>query len=285
MKIFEGAQLSNEWWEVRRGVPTASEFDRILTPATQKPSASQDEFIAELISDLICQNPNYFTEKGTPVNNYAIQNGKNQEPDARRWYAMNTDLPVRQVMFCKDDSDRFGCSPDALVGDDGALELKVPLAKTHALYLLKQELPREYKCQVHGTLIVTGRKWVDFCSYNSAMQPFKLRVTPDQFTEALKEELDRFWVKYQDMLASLKRAANVPEVSADQAMRLITDDEFRRLEADIERRVLDFGRMLTWANERYHLDMKSAIDLRQLRLMDFHDLIGVIGKKPLKSAV
>ena len=49
--LFDFAQYSPEWWNVRRGIPTASEFDRILTPATGKPSKSADGYACQLIGE------------------------------------------------------------------------------------------------------------------------------------------------------------------------------------------------------------------------------------------
>lgn len=216
MRIIPCIQRSPEWWEARRGVPTASGFDRILTSVTARPSAGQEGYIAELISDTICQNPNFFTER--PGNTEAMRNGESCEPDARRFYEVERNVEVQEVGFIMDDQGRFGCSPDGLVpADHGGLELKVPLAKTQVEYLLEGTLPIAYKQQCHGCLIVTGAKYWDFLSYHPGLSPLLLRVEPDDYTEALRAELENFWVKYQAAKAKLLKPSSRPQENAPQA--------------------------------------------------------------------
>jgi hypothetical protein len=200
MKTHMMLQYSPEWWEIRRGVPTASQFDKILTP-TGKLSSQATAYIDELIADRFVLNPNFMTER--PMTR-AMANGTDMEPEARRWYAMeHPERRVVQVGFCVTDDGRFGCSPDALVGDDGVLELKCPLGKTHVGYLREGLLPADYRPQCHGHLIVTGRPWVDFVSYAPGLPPFSIRVTADSYTEKLRSALDVFWEQYQATLTAL----------------------------------------------------------------------------------
>ena len=74
-----------------------------------------------------------------------MERGKALEPQARAFYAFHADADVRQVGFIgrrvsmadiqDPEAIHVGCSPDGLVGDDGGLELKVPLEHTHISYL------------------------------------------------------------------------------------------------------------------------------------------------------
>ena len=200
MKTFMCAQYSPEWWTIRRGVPTASEFDRIMTPKKRTYSAGAGGYIAQLIADTACLNPNFFTDR---PQSRAMADGINNEPEARRYYELIAEHHVQQVGFCLTDDGRFGCSPDGLVGDDGGLELKCPQLNTQAKYLVKGELPLEYMCQVHGQLIVTGRKWWDFLSYAPGLAPLLVRVEPNDFTDLLRVHLERFWTQYQETKAKI----------------------------------------------------------------------------------
>lgn len=200
--IFEGpngGQLSPEWWEARRGKPSSSEFNRIMTPAQRKLSEGSEKYINELIADRICQLPNYFTALGRPVSK-AMQDGIDNEPDGRRWYEQEASVDVLQVGGCETDDGRFWCSPDGLVGEDGGLELKCPQLDTHVAYCRNPDLLLdEYKCQVHGALIITGRKWWDLVSYNTGVPPMPgvvIRVVPDDFTRDLHVRLEQFWARY-----------------------------------------------------------------------------------------
>ncbi len=191
MKIIECQQGSIQWFEARRGIPTASNFDRIITPKTGKLSAAADDYICELLGE---QYGTGFVAE--PFMTDAMRNGVLTEAEARKWYEMETDIDVQQVGFCLSDCGRFGCSPDGLVGE-GGLELKCPAAKTQVSYLLDGDLPNAYRPQVHGALIVTGAPWWDFLSYARGLPPLRVRVTPDKFTEALKSALDQFLDRLQ----------------------------------------------------------------------------------------
>ncbi len=200
MKIIQCQQGSDEWWEAKCGVPSASNFDRIITCVKGEPSTQAKAYIAELVAERVSQNPNYFSSRGV---SRPMQNGVDTEPEARQAYAFLREEDVVQVGFCMTDDGRFGCSPDGLVGEDGALELKCPQLNTQVGYLIDATMPSEYKPQVHGQLIVTGRKWVDFFSYAPGLEPLLIRVTPDDYTEKLRKALDKFWIDYQKAVEKL----------------------------------------------------------------------------------
>lgn len=196
-KEFLCVQMSPEWHELRRGVPTASNFDRIIQAVKGDYSKAASKYIAELVAETIHYDPNAMTEK--PMN-AAMRHGIDCEPEARQYYLTHTTDSVRQVGFVLSGCGRFGCSPDGLVGDEGLLELKCPQPATHVEYLMERVLPTEYKAQVHGQLLVTGRKWVDFMSYARMHKPFIIRVYPDEFTQKLRRLLERFAADYQATL-------------------------------------------------------------------------------------
>lgn len=210
MKIIDVPQGSDLWWEAKAGYPSASDFDRILAAASRRPSESQDKYIAELIEGLKNPSAPYFTGQGKPVN-AAIQNGIDCEPEARKWYAFERGVRVKQHGFILHDCGKFGCSPDGAIGDVGGLELKCPMEHTHLKYLAKGVLPNHYRCQVHGQLLVTNWQWVDFMSYCVGHPPLLIRVEPDDFTLALAEELYRFLDKYE---AAMTKAGIKPRWAA-----------------------------------------------------------------------
>lgn len=209
MKIINCDQGSFEWWEARRGVPTASCFDRIITPKTEKLATGRSSYIAELIGEMAGHQDDFTTR--------AIQQGIDLEPEARKLYEFDTGVDVKQVGFCLSDCGRYGCSPDGLVGDDGGIELKCPKAKTHVQYLLDGVLPTEYRAQVHGCLLVTGRKWWDFMSYCHNLPPFRIRVEPDGFTDLL-------WTAIQQFVDELDAAVSRIDELGGITPEVITDD-------------------------------------------------------------
>lgn len=213
MQFFDVDQGSDEWFDLRKGRPTASELGCILTAKTQVLSKSADRYIERLIAEVLSI---YHPERVENYTSRAVRWGQQCEAEARRFYAMERDVTVTNGGFCLSDCGRFGASPDGLVGADGVLELKCPEAHTHTRYLLKGGLPNDYKQQVHGQLIVTGRKFGDFLSYSPGLPPLLVRVEPDEFTEKLRKALDEFWEKYQAALARIAPQGEIlqPEEAA-----------------------------------------------------------------------
>jgi hypothetical protein len=134
---------------------------------------------------------------GAKTDGYADDNmerGAELEGEAIEFYEFTKGVEVQKVGLCyQDEQKKYGCSPDGLIGEDGGLELKCPLAKTHASYFLAKKLPTAYFQQVQGSLFITGREWWDFMSYYPGLKPFIIRVKPDwAFHKALSKQLDQF---------------------------------------------------------------------------------------------
>ncbi len=195
MKVFDYEQYSPAWWDNRRGVPTASEFNRILTPAKWQYAAGAEGYACELVGQLYDIAYGQTNDFATT----AMRNGTIMEPEARRFYSLETGSDVQQVGFCLTDDGRFGCSPDGLVGDDGGLELKHPLPATQVEWLMAGVVPPKYLAQIHGSLLITKRSYWDYLSYYPGMEPLLIRVLPDEKTVALAEALEKFWVRLTEI--------------------------------------------------------------------------------------
>ncbi|HEX2656147.1 MAG TPA: YqaJ viral recombinase family protein [Polyangiaceae bacterium] len=186
MTIFDFPQKSDAWYEARRGVPTCSAFDKIITAAKGEPSKSQEKLINELLAEALC--PTF----GPGYQSADMDAGAQMEKEARAFYELDAGVTVREVGFILSDCGRFGGSPDGLVNDDGGLELKCPSASVQISYIRDAVLPLEYKAQVHGYLVLTGRPWWDFESYYSELPAFRVRVERDDFTAKLEKEVKAF---------------------------------------------------------------------------------------------
>ena len=190
MIVLDCEQGSREWIEARLGIPTASEFKRIVT-ATGKLSTSRHDYL-----DILLYEYCYGEPKDEFGGNEWVDYGKSMEPQAFEYYSFIHDIEPEKVGFVYRDDDRMaGCSPDALVGDEGGLEFKCPAPWTHIRYCREGIVPKEYYCQVQGCLWVTGRKWWDFVSYcpDFKQQAFIVRATPDEaYQDALNEYMPKF---------------------------------------------------------------------------------------------
>ena len=177
MQIIRGiAQGSDEWLQLRLGVATASNFDKIIT-STGKESATLPKYALELATQSLLSEPE------ESYKNAVMQRGNDLEPVARQAYCEETFSEVEEITMFKSDCGNFGYSPDGLLGDDGLLEIKCPLATTHTKYLLDNKMPTDYWQQVQGGLWVRGRKYLDFCSFQpnfKEKQLFIVRVERDE---------------------------------------------------------------------------------------------------------
>lgn len=173
MKLIDCVQGSPEWVAARLGIPTASQFSRILTPGG-KPSSSAEPYMHALIAERLLGYP-VVSADSTDF----MERGKALEPEAVRYYELQRDMEAQRVGFCLADDGRCGCSPDRLIGKDGGLEIKTPSAAVHVGYLL-DDIPKKFGPQVQGCLWITGREWWDVLSYNPELPPALVRVYRDE---------------------------------------------------------------------------------------------------------
>lgn len=175
-KIHPIDQGSAEWLQMRVGKVTASELDNLVTPEF---SIRKGEMPHGYLCSKLAE-----AWRGTALpgfSSHATEQGQILEDEARKWYAFTFDAEkIQNVGFVEHDDGRCGCSPDALLDDDGGLELKCPEPQTHVKYLLGGELPKIYAAQVHMSLYVTGRAWWRFVSYRRGFPAFVLRVDRDE---------------------------------------------------------------------------------------------------------
>lgn len=196
MKILDCDQRSDDWFAARSGIPTASRFDKIITPSKGTYSSQAKGLIASLIAE---QLPGY----EQPYLSNWVQRGTELEPLALSQYSMETDHDSRQVGFVYPDGRTdVGCSPDGFVVDGeeirGLVELKCPKAETLVCYHLDGDLPTAYKAQVHGQLWITGLSWCDFYAWHPEVDAFLIRVQRDEkFIQQIAACVDRFCEEYE----------------------------------------------------------------------------------------
>lgn len=200
MKTFLCAQGSSEWAALRLGVVTASEVDALISPLAKIRTGQgvQTYMHLKLAESLM----GYAGKTG---GTFSMNQGNVIEDIAVPWYEFTYDVKVDRVGFCTSDDGRVGFSPDALVGEDGGVEIKSPQAPAMCEYLLGGIVPAEYIMQIQMSLYVSGRKWWDFVAFHRYLSPLVIRVYPDpKAQEALKTALSQFLSEFDIALAKLK---------------------------------------------------------------------------------
>lgn len=172
-KLIQG---SDEWLAARCGLITASEMKHLLTVKSLK--VADNEKTRAHIWELLFQRLTGYVEPQYVSDD--MLRGQEDEFYARQAYAEHF-APVQEIGFVTNDSWGFtiGYSPDALVGDDGLIEVKSRRGKYQIQTIAENEVPEEYVLQLQTGLLVTGRKWIDFISYSGGLPMFVKRVEPD----------------------------------------------------------------------------------------------------------
>ena len=192
-------QGTDEWLMARLGVPTASEFDAIMTQGRGgKPSQMRLTYMAKLAGERLTDEPS------AKFDTWDTKRGHALEPEARALYAMLTESEPEIVGFIS-RGKIVGASPDALVGSDGLLEIKSRLPHLQIPVILSGEVPAEHRTQLQIQLWVADRVFVDYFSYSPGMRPFMKRVYRDEeFIARAAVELARFHEELDDMIAKVR---------------------------------------------------------------------------------
>ena len=199
MKIVPCEQGTPQWLEARRGIPTASEFAKIITPVKMELSKQARPYAIRLVTETLL-NRSLETLEGLEW----IEHGKAHEADAAKFYEFERDETTVPIGFVTTDDGRIGASPDRLVGEDGLLEIKCPAPATHLGYII-DGFNLDYRCQVQGQLLVTGRAWCDWMSYSYEMPPVLIRIDRDEeFIGRLQAALDQFCDMRDELLATAR---------------------------------------------------------------------------------
>jgi hypothetical protein len=200
MKEHLCVQGESDWLQARVGKVTASEADQLLTPEFAIRTGEMPRtYLARKLAESVLRRPlegfaSFETEQGEIL-----------EAEARAWFAFEYPHKVRQIGFIEHDDGRCGCSPDALLDDDGGLEIKAPQPTNHVKYLLDGKLPKDYAVQVHFSIYVTGRPWWKFVSYRRKFRPFVLTVERDEAIIAkINEALTQFYEKFDAALERIR---------------------------------------------------------------------------------
>jgi len=195
-------QRSEEWFQARLGKVTASRVADVLAKIKSGESASRRNYKIQLVSERLTG------ERQETYINQAMQDGIDREVFARDRYVQQFG-EVEEIGFVKHPTLEAGASPDGMVGDDGIIEIKCPMGSTHTETLMTQDIPSKYIPQVQFQLLVTGRKWCDFVSYNPMfpehLQVFVKRVEADPvYQKELESEVKQFLGEVDDVINKLK---------------------------------------------------------------------------------
>lgn len=207
MITLNAPQGSSEWLEARAGRVTASRVADLLDRLKNgNAGAKRTSYLWQVVEETLTGRPQPMFV------NAAMQWGTDNEPYARACYCTENGVEVEESgLIISEDIDRLAFSPDGLVGADGLVEFKCPTTATHLQRLREGVVPDQYKPQMATGMLVTGRSWCDFMSYDPRLpleyQTFLIRYhrrDAEELIATIQREVPAFLAEVDQVLADLK---------------------------------------------------------------------------------
>jgi hypothetical protein len=201
LEFIDCDQNSPEWHRARIGLPTASEFAKLLgIKKDPKDKLTRQKYMRKLAGEIITGEP------AESYSNSFMDRGHAMEAEARDTYhfLFMGDAGPTRVGFVRNGPK--GCSPDSLIGTNGILEIKTKAPDLLIEWLFKDEFPPEHKAQCQGALWVCEREWIDIAGYWPNMPLFTKRAFRDEaYIRDLSQAVDDFNSELAEMVERVRR--------------------------------------------------------------------------------
>lgn len=179
--LHDVEQRSDEWFSLRMGKLTGSNFPMLMPSSRQKAllTETQKKYLLEKACEVLTN------ERKESFSNTAMQWGTDHEEEAIQFYELEKMVMVQDVGFYE-ISENIGDSPDG-VTDDRCIEIKCPVSTTHLTYFLDPDkLLANYKWQCYAHMWATGKDKCDLVSYDPRFPESKRMV----IVEIVRDEVD-----------------------------------------------------------------------------------------------
>lgn len=183
-------QWQEEWYNLRLGKCTSSNFACIMANNWKSFWEPAKRYAQKIALELVTGK----REEET-YSNANMERGNDLEPLARELYSQETMTDVDNGGFFSEWD--IGDSPDGLVGDDGCIEIKSVISATHWERIENGWYDRAYHWQIHGHMMLSGRKWCDFVSFcpefpeNKQLHIFRVERDEEVLKE-MRKRIDEF---------------------------------------------------------------------------------------------
>ena len=136
-------QLSDEWFNIRKRILTASQTIEYIK---KTPSVIKQKQNKEI---------NLFTSTATSWGNMF-------EPIAKQLYSLINDIDVLDIGFIIHNKLNFyGASPDGVTSNGTLVEFKCPISRP----IIKDKIPEKYMAQIQGQMAVCELSECDYCEF------------------------------------------------------------------------------------------------------------------------
>lgn len=172
-------QRTPEWYHLRKGKIGGTGLAKILgTPY------ARGEYFYEIIAERLTTGNAEAEEYENPMDR-----GLRLEDEAIAAFEFETGKKVEKVGLCEDsENSQITNSPDGLIGDDEAVEIKCMGGKNHIKFWLDNEVPKEYIWQVIQYFVVNKNlKTLWFVGYNPDIPVRPLHIVEVKRSDKEKE--------------------------------------------------------------------------------------------------
>lgn len=207
MITLDVEQGSPEWFAARLGIPTASNFSKIITARGAK-GDQERQYMNELLAEWLSGEPE------ESFNGHYMQQGRELEAEARDYLQFRLSMDIKQVgLVYKDERKLVSASPDGIISEDEGCEIKCPKGSTLVEYAMQNKLPSIYVPQVQGGLWVTGFKRWKFLCYHKNITPMLITIERDEayiklLSNAVNDFIGRMLEKREKLFAMGYRPAS-----------------------------------------------------------------------------
>ena len=198
-------QGSDAWFQARCGMITASRLGDIMRKTKWGESTYKAKVRLELAIERITGK-----SASSVVMNQAMRDGVDREPDARKLFEAVTGKEVAEVgSFDHPTIVNTSASPDGLIrGENASLEIKCPLATTHAKNLMSDTMPKNYIYQVQHQIQCTESDFAYFASYHPDFpKDLRLKIVKverdDEVINSLNTAIRQFDIEIEDLIIKI----------------------------------------------------------------------------------
>lgn len=178
-------QRSSEWHKQRVGRVTGSRVGAILH---LNPWQTREDVLRAMVRE-------YHGAPSEFTGNIATRYGTENEPMALMHYELVTGLFTDKAYFVPYE-DWLGASPDALLNDDGLVELKCPYSRRKDADFKSITDQPHYMAQMQVQMFVTGRDFCDFFQWSQKGHKLERVWRDDDWLAANIPALRQFHAEY-----------------------------------------------------------------------------------------
>lgn len=193
VEIFDCEQRSEEWYDLRMGLVTASVLSAIM--ATSDDQKMRTRLLHRLAAEKITGKPM------ETFSNDAMARGITMEPEALEHYAFTRGVELERVGFIRrtikklDSNLVVGCSPDGMITSQKRI-VQIKTMQPDLLVALVDggRFPSEHRWQCHGELWVSGFEECDLMIYWPGFpNPPSWTIERDEATcRQIENEVEKF---------------------------------------------------------------------------------------------